>query len=292
MDALIITMKSNFHARSNSLPSKSHPLVADVEDQLRRFRASEATFSSPSVLCQNLSALKDLYECADNLLQLQLAQKAFSNELHDKCVEDMLDGSLRVLDICSLSKDALSQIKGCLQDLESSFRRRTGCESSLANEIRKYFISRKQVSKIVCKCFGNMKRMQKRNAATPENDHDFVAVVSVLKEVEAVSLSVRVSIVICLPPKIKVNWLVLGLKLIQSKRLSCEIEDKEDKIDHTLEALIKNKTSKSIDVTQVQKALKDLEAFDSIIQELEGGLECVFRCLIKTRVSFLNIVNH
>ncbi|EOY15209.1 Uncharacterized protein TCM_034354 [Theobroma cacao] len=246
MDALIITMKSNFHARSNSLPSKSQPLVADVEDQLRRFRASEATFSSPSVLCQNLSALKDLYECADNLLQLQLAQKAFSNELHDKCVEDMLDGSLRVLDICSLSKDALSQIKGCLQDLESSFRRRTGCESSLANEIRKYFISRKQVSKIVCKCFGNMKRMQKRNAAIPENDHDFVAVVSVLKEVEAVS------------------------KLIQSKRLSCEIEDKEDKINHTLEALIKNKSSKSIDVTQVQKALKDLEAFDSIIQELEG----------------------
>ncbi|KAK6245655.1 hypothetical protein SCA6_008745 [Theobroma cacao] len=271
MDALIITMKSNFHARSNSLPSKSHPLVADVEDQLRRFRASEATFSSPSVLCQNLSALKDLYECADNLLQLQLAQKAFSNELHDKCVEDMLDGSLRVLDICSSSKDALSQIKGCLQDLESSFRRRTGCESSLANEIRKYFISRKQVSKIVCECFGNMKRMQKRNAAIPENDHDFVAVVSMLKEVEAVSLTVLESLLLFVyAPKSKsIGWSLVS-KLIQSKRLSCEIEDKEDKIDHTLEALIKNKSSKSIDVTQVQKALKDLEAFDSIIQELEG----------------------
>ncbi|XVF35858.1 hypothetical protein REPUB_Repub19eG0007500 [Reevesia pubescens] len=290
MDAPITTKQANFHARSNSLPSKSHPLVADVEDQVRRLRASEATSSSSSSLCQNLAALKDMYECTDNLLQLRLTQKAFSNERNDRYVEDMMDGSLKLLDICSSSMDALSQIKGSVQDLESSLRRRNGCESSLANEIRKYFISRKQVNKFVCKCFGNMKRMQKSNATITDNNHGFVALVGMLKELEAVSLTVFKSLLsFVYSQKSKSNgWSVVS-KLIQSKRVSGEIEDKEYKLDDALEALIKNKSGKSIDVSQVQK---DLEALESTIQELEEGLECVFRCLIKTRVSLLNIVNH
>ncbi|XVF03732.1 hypothetical protein REPUB_Repub05bG0019200 [Reevesia pubescens] len=293
MDAPVTTMKANFHARSNSLPSKSHPLVADIEDQLRRLRASEATTSSPSSLCRNLAVLKEMHECANDLFQLPLSQKAFSNDRHDKYVEDMLDGSLKLLDICSSSSDALSQINGCVQDLESSLRRRNGCESSLANEIRKYFTLRKQLNKIVCKCFGNIKRMQKRNAAILDNDHDFELLVSMLKEVEAVSLTVFESLLsFVYSPKSKSTGWSLVSKLIQSKRVSCEIEDKDDKIDEALEALIKNKSGKSIDVTQVQKALKNLEAFESTIQELKEGLECAFRCLIKTRVSLFNIVNH
>ncbi|XP_052486448.1 uncharacterized protein LOC105786806 [Gossypium raimondii] len=129
-----------------------------------------------------------------------------------KLVDDMLDGSLKLLDTCSSSKDALSQIKGCVRDFESSLRRKIRCKSSLVNEIREYFISRKQVNKIVCNCFGNMKRMQKSNATLVESDNDLVALASMLNEVEA--------------------------------------------------------------------------------QELEEGLECGFRCLIKTRMSLLNLLNH
>ncbi|OMO85494.1 hypothetical protein COLO4_21598 [Corchorus olitorius] len=286
MEAFITTMKANnLHARSNSLASKSHPLVSDVEDQLRRLKASEATTSSPSIVGQNLAALKDLHESADNLLQLgYFTQKSFSKEGHGKYVEDMLDGSVRLLDICSSSKDALSQIKTCIHGLESSLRRRNACEFSLATEIRNYFISRKQVNKMVCKCFGNVKRMQKqRNAAIIDNDHDFVALVSLLKEVEEVSLTVFESLLsfVCSPKSKATNWSLVS-KLIQSKPVSCEI-------DGALEDLLKTKPGKSFDVTQGLKALKDL---GSTIEELEDGMESVFRCLIKTRVSLLNIVNH
>ncbi|MBA0702551.1 hypothetical protein Goari_020541 [Gossypium aridum] len=37
----------------------------------------------------------------------------------------------------------------------------------------------------------------------------------------------------------------------------------------------------------MQNQLKDLELF---IQDLEDGLECHFRCMIKARVSLLNIL--
>ncbi|PPS02776.1 hypothetical protein GOBAR_AA17874 [Gossypium barbadense] len=285
-------MKAKSHARSNSLPSESHPVVADLEDKLRLLRALEATSSSVSSLCKNLAALEEMYECADNLLQLQATQKAFSNErLHDKFVDDMLDGSLKLLDTCSSSKDALSQIKGCVRDLESSLRRKIRCKSSLVNEIRDYFISRKQVNKFVCNCFGNMKRMQKSNATLVESDDDLAAMANMLNEVEAVSLTVFKSLLSFLySPKSKSAGWSLVSKLVQSKPVY-----KEDNIDNGLEALIiKTKSGKkeSIDMTQVQTTLKNLKAFESAIQELEEGLECGFRCLIKTRMSLLNLLNH
>ncbi|KAG8503011.1 hypothetical protein CXB51_000993 [Gossypium anomalum] len=265
MEAPITTMKAKSHAHSNSLPSESHPVVVDVEDKLRRLRALETTSSSPSSLCKNLAALKEMYECADNLLQL--------------------------LDYCSSSNDALSHIKGCVRDLESSLRRKILCKSSLVNEIRDYYISRKQVNKIVCNCFDNMKRMQKSNATLVESDDDLAALESMLNEVEAVSLTVFKSLLSFLySSKSKPAGWSLVSKLVQSKPVY-----KEDNIDNGLEALIiKNKSGKkeSIDVTQVQKTLKNLKAFEATIQKLEEGLECGFRCLIKTRMSLLNLLNH
>ncbi|MBA0792461.1 hypothetical protein Gohar_016958 [Gossypium harknessii] len=194
MEAPITTMKAKSHARSNSLPSESHPVVADVEDKLRLLRALEATSSSPSSL-----------------------------------LDDMLDGSLKLLDTCSSSKDALSQIKGCVRGFESSLRRKIRCKSSLVNEIREYFISRKQVNKIVCNCFGNMKRMQKSNATLVESDDDLVALASMVNEVEAVSLTVFKSL----------------LSFLYSPK--SKPAGKKESIDVT--------------VTQVQMTLKNLKAF-------------------------------
>ncbi|MBA0877709.1 hypothetical protein Goshw_028904 [Gossypium schwendimanii] len=192
MEAPITTMKAKSHSRSNSLPSESHPVVADVEDKLCRLRALEATSSSPSSLCKNLATLKEMYECADNLLHS--------------------------------SKDALSQIKGCVRDFESSLRRKIRCKSSLVNEIREYFISRKQVNKIVCNCFGNMKRMQKSNATLVESDDDLVALASMPNEVEAVSLTVFKSLLSFLySPKSKPAGWSLVSKLVQSKPVCKEI---------------------------------------------------------------------
>ena len=60
-------------------------------------------------------------------------------------------------------------------------------------------------------------------------------------------------------------------------------------IDAELLAL---KSSKDISFLRVQNALKILEAFHWSIQEVEEELESVYRLLVKTRVSLLNILNH
>jgi hypothetical protein len=85
------------------------------------------------------------------------------------------------------------------------------------------------------------------------------------------------------------GWSVVS-KLFPSKRVSCEAELNEfKKIDAELLVL---KSSKDINSVQVQNALKGLEALESNIQEAVEELEAVYRRLLKTRVTILNILSH
>ncbi|KAI9200139.1 hypothetical protein LWI28_003191 [Acer negundo] len=304
MEASIATTKASCHARTNSLPSRSHPLIVNVEDQLQRLRAAsislEATTSSTSILCQNLAGLKDLFDCVDNMLQLPLTRKALCNEQQDhKCVEDVLDGSLRLLDMCGNTRDVFSYAKSCTQELESSLRRRNVREFSLANEIDKYMISRKKVNKMVRKCSSNLKDNLQ---IISDQELVVVTIVDILREVESVSFRVFNSLLSFVSPykarsKSSTGWFLV-LKFIKSKRVSCKEQENEEemildsleKLDCALYDLVWNK--KGIDAMQLQKTQKGLQALESTMQEIEEGLECVFRCLIKTRVSLLNVLNH
>ncbi|KAL5557758.1 hypothetical protein UlMin_033969 [Ulmus minor] len=269
--------RNTCHVRSNSFPSRSHPLSSSVEEQLCRLSSSQATTSSStSSLCNTLSGLKDLHGSIDSLLQLQQTRQALSREENSKCVEKVLDGSLRVLDVCGTTRDVFSQMKQCLRELQSSLRRRRA-ESSLENEISAYMISKKKLTKMISTCVGNLKSMKKN--CTSENSE-----ISMLIEVEEITMAAFQSLLSFISrPKSIVS------KMFQSKRVSCEGANEVEKMEAELVVL---KSSKNITVTEVQKVLKGLEAIESNIQELEEELEYYFRGLMKTRVSLLNIFNH
>ncbi|KAK6939247.1 Protein BPS1, chloroplastic, partial [Dillenia turbinata] len=125
--------KMSCHTRSISLPSRSHPLTATLEDHLCRLRVSKA--SSSSSICCRLNDLKDLYGHIEDLLQLPQTQQSLSQKRNEKWVEEVIDGSLRMLDICSTTREIFSQMKESIQELKSSLRRKRRGESSLVNEI-------------------------------------------------------------------------------------------------------------------------------------------------------------
>ncbi|XVF03733.1 hypothetical protein REPUB_Repub05bG0019300 [Reevesia pubescens] len=278
---------STSHVRSSSLPSNTHPLVASVEEQLTRLEVSEETSSSIS---HRLGSLKELYEGVDDLIHLPLTQQA----LCPGQLEDVLDGSLRLLDLCGTTIDVFSRMRDSMQALESSLRRSWG-KSGLANDVRAFMVSRKELNKMVSQCFKNLKGMDRKCKLTAlHKDSEMVAVVSLLREAEEISLEVFDSLLsfLSLPkPSSKPNpWSIVS-KLLHSKRASCEeVETSEaEKLDAEL---ILMKSGKDIKLVQVQNVLKGLEAFQSTIKETEEELECVFRRLLKTRVSLLNILNH
>ncbi|OVA15634.1 Protein of unknown function DUF241 [Macleaya cordata] len=300
------------HTRSVSLPSRSNPLTIRVEEQLHTLRSSaEATTSStsPSFIFHCLCGLKDLFERVDDLLRLPLVQTTLANERSDKkCVNEVLNGSLRMLDVCGTTTDVLSQMKQCVQDLQSSLRRRrrVGNEFGLANEFGSYMFSRKKLNKVIRKCLEDLKRMNNNTPILAGKNHEVVvAIVGVLREVEAVTLSMFGSILVFLDgskSQSKPRGWSLVSKLMHTKHVaSIEGEDSADdihEVEKTLSALISTNRSsdqklcKDNERVRVQNALKRFEAFESNIQELEEGLACVSRCLIKNRVSILNSLNH
>ncbi|KAK7257955.1 hypothetical protein RIF29_32306 [Crotalaria pallida] len=211
MEASLMNTKSNFHARSNSLPSRPHPLILQCNEHLERLIASQETSSSPSLLSHKLGGLQDLHDCVEKLVQLPQTKEALLED-------ELLDASLRLLDVCTATKDSLLHKKECMRELQSMMRRRKCGEVELKAEVKKFLNSR-QTKKVV---------------------------------------------------------------------VSSQLEDESEfaQLDELLQSyIISNKHEK------MNKLQNHLEKLESLIQDLEEGLECLFRLLIKIRVSLLNILN-
>ncbi|KAG4168596.1 hypothetical protein ERO13_A12G034900v2 [Gossypium hirsutum] len=234
-------MAASYHARSNSLPSRQHPIVSQIDENLNRLRASQSASTSSSI-GHNLCGLQDLHECVDVLLQFPLTQQALDQEKRREMVEELLDGSLMLLDLCTTAKDALLQTKECTRELQSILRRRP--------------------------------------------------VISVLRDVEAVTISVLESVLSFISgPEAEsksCRWPLVS-KLMHQKKVMCEEEQKANEI-LSAEAAVRSCT-KSENMKHVENVQKELQSSELSIQDLEEGLETLSRRMIKTRVTVLNIIS-
>ncbi|KAK6939249.1 Protein BPS1, chloroplastic [Dillenia turbinata] len=297
MAASLATANATCHTRSISLPSRTHPLTAKLEDHLCRLRASSEASSSSSV-CRRLSNLTNLYGHVDDMLQLPQTQKSLSHERHENWVEEVIDGSLRMLDVCSNSRDVFLQMKESMQDLELSLRRKRSGDSGMVKEVSKYMTSRKKLNKVISKCYESVKSSTKKCVPVNSDKSNANALVSLLQEVEDTSFSVFESL-LCHVSLSKTQsktsgWSVVS-KLLGTKSLSCEGEveiNEVEKLDAMLLRLNSKNVNKGINSEQMKNVLKSLEASEMHIRELEEGLECAYRQLVKARVALLNILSH
>ncbi|KAK1400349.1 DUF241 domain-containing protein [Heracleum sosnowskyi] len=233
------------HTRSISLPSRPHPSAADVQEHLCRLRSSDAT--STSSLCNKLNGLKDLYECMDGFLQLPV--------MHSSDSEEVLGASIRLLDLCNLTKDAFSQMRASVQDLESSLRRR---EADVSSKVARHLICMKKINKMVSRSLASFKKSQNKKCK------ETTATVSLLREVEEASITIFESL------------------------FSSVFPAKESSKQTRWSLVFKSTQSKRVHEVSEQDYLM---ALDTNMQHCEEDLECLFRSLIKTRVSILNVLN-
>ncbi|XP_027355382.1 uncharacterized protein LOC113865185 [Abrus precatorius] len=288
--------KYHFHARSNSLPSRPHPLIQQCNELLERLRASHETSSSSSLLSHRLGGLQDLHECVEKLVQLPLTQEALLHDPQESSVDELLDGSLRVLDVCTVAKESLLHTKECMRELQSIMRRRRGEEVGITTEAKKFLASRKVVKKAIFKALVNLKAIAKKcNFSSNIKGQQTGALVSLLRDVEVVTLSIFESLLNFIAgsteAKLGTSWSLVS-KLIQTKRTGCtQVADESEfsQVDAALQFCVLHMTSKSDNINNLQNHLEKLE---SRIQDFEEGLEFLFRRLIKIRVALLNILNH
>ncbi|TYI49512.1 hypothetical protein E1A91_D12G040300v1, partial [Gossypium mustelinum] len=256
--------------RSNNFPrsSRQHPLATDVNEHLNRLRASKEASTSSSSISHKLNGFQDLYDCVVKFLQLPLSHHALAHE----CTDELLDGSLRLLDLCSTAKDIVLQIKESASELQSALRRRKIGEAEIASET-------------IHKALGNLKVIRRKNTVSPSET------VSMLKKIEAVTCSMFEDFVVLLSIISGPNpgSLLSVLKLLHQRRIACENAGINMNKFETVDVALKTFEITKSDIInlEMQKQLKDLELF---IQDLKDGLECHFRCMIKARVSLLNIL--
>lgn len=299
---------------SNSFPSNLNPIFQDCDNQLRRLvqisnttTTTSSTFSE--ILSHKLRGLEDLYESVETLLQEPLAQRAFVRLGHgDGWTDQVLDGSLRQLDACSAAKDAILHTKERAREVQSVTRRRRGADRfGLESELVKYFASRKVVKKAAQKALKNLKSgdatkgsfSSSQDSDNQDSEITMMELVGVLREVELVTLGVFESLLcfVCGTKTQSAKWYFVS-KFCRSKRVGCEVDEKVvnefenvDEIVHTLMCCeTRNKCDHSLDcVENVKTQLQNLE---SCVQDFEERLERLFRRLIRTRVSLLNILNN
>ncbi|EEF38822.1 uncharacterized protein LOC8289473 [Ricinus communis] len=276
---------ASLHLRSISWPSRSHPLTVTIEEQLHKLKTSQS-----SSIGHKLAALKDLSECIDEFLQLSLTQQTLSHEKQNQSVEATVNGSLGLLDMCQTTKEFFSQMRDCVQGLQLSLRKRKGGESGLIG-IDSYMVSRKNLNKAIRKYQKHLKKQDKnRRITTLANKSSLGDVVVTLKDFEEISVAVFESILSFISKAKEQSKLSVVSKLLQPKHVSCEGEveaNEVEKVDAELQVLKSRK-----DINQMQNALKGLEALGLSLQEAEEELDCVYRRLVKIRVSLLNILNH
>ncbi|KAK2373218.1 hypothetical protein QL285_074269 [Trifolium repens] len=169
-------MATNYHVRSNSFPSGSHPSSTRIEQDLNKIKTWEATSTSDSIIT-GLSYLEDLYISLEDLLNMTSTQKVISHNQGEKFVKELMDGSVKILDVCGLARDTMLQIKENVQTLHSSIRRRKG-DSSIETSVAEYNFFTKKMKKNITKLITSLKHMESKFGASPllNQDQEVVAV--------------------------------------------------------------------------------------------------------------------
>ncbi|OWM70617.1 uncharacterized protein LOC116215284 [Punica granatum] len=225
----------------------------------------------------NFEALRNLHESANHLLHSPVIRQSLVH--HGKWTDDVSEASLRMLDVCSTSRDVLLLVKDHIQDLRITLRRSNSIDICPGedNPIAAYNMIKRKLKKETVKCLRSLKGMKGGSDGLDllPVDHRLNVVVDMLREVRMTI----VAIVESTSTLVSVPWLEgkstrgsLATKLMRSRGPSL--------------------SDTWVDRAALESADTRLEAVEIAIEDLEIELECMFRRLIQTRVSLLNILTY
>ncbi|KAL1215608.1 hypothetical protein V5N11_024162 [Cardamine amara subsp. amara] len=322
MSSLSPKFHKSYKARCVSLPARSHPSVRRIQEVFSKVRAlGSSSLESRTMVRDGLSGLTELYRClGDDLFKSSSeTQQALLNG--DGLMDELLEVSLKYLEVCGGAKDAASRIKKSVVELQSALRRsKKGGDFSLESDVDAYMASRKEIKK------ENKKYMviSKETDASLESvwcdgdDQEMTVLVRVMQETSVMTCFVLRSVFSFLSsPKglttknhhyqkgwgIVMKFVKKGIdhhhleKGDHEKGFSClELEAMESELGKlvvitTREDQEEEKETSEEVCERIQCALVRSEGVEAAMEELEEGLERLFKVMIQARVSLLNILS-
>lgn len=238
----------------------------------------------------NFEALRNLQNSANDLLHSPIIQRALIDHRQEKWVHEVSEASLRMLDVCGVSKDVLLLVKQHLQDLQFTLRRVSiGEFSDVERKIAAHNCHRKKLKKETLKCLNSLKGMKGKSIISdpnkaPVDQYNLMVAVDVLREVRVTNISIVESLL----SLIAKPWLDHHKSATNKGSINININILGSKFKH-----VSGQSLYDIgDAMELQSANKRLKAVEITIECVGVELECIFRRLIHTRVALLNILTN
>ncbi|XP_010531014.1 PREDICTED: uncharacterized protein LOC104807439 [Tarenaya hassleriana] len=273
-------------ARSISLPTRLiHPKAQRVEEEMKKLQALESSPSDASRVLLGLARLVELYDFVNEQVILSpQSRQALNLPCHAELMQNSLDESILLLDVCDIARDLVGTFKEQVQDLQSALRRRGGDFSSIEASIRSYITFQKKHKKAASRQLSSLVRMQTRKDKRPslvnfsEVDQHTSMVSNILKQSNASTVSVFGS-------------LLESFLSLQAEKTEGE-KGRRSLLGKLMSGLVgKEKRRERLGDEEVKRMVRRLGELNLSLVAIHEELSCLSRRLIQHRVSLLNIVS-
>ncbi|XP_066375618.1 uncharacterized protein [Miscanthus floridulus] len=267
------------HVRSASVPCHTHPLLADVDDQLLALRSWTSNPGPKYPL--SLAHVRALLCVLDELLRLPLALAALSRSAGTTDSDGLLDGFLVLADAFGTFLAALVALRQHAAELRAAVRRRDGAKlASAARAQRQAGRELEQLAAAVAREAARCARPAAAGCGGMGGAHAEAADVA-----RAVAETVNDTAAAAAAVFLEVGAVADAAAALASPASASPKKSRLLPLSRSRQRSVMGDGEER----REGAALEKLQELEQCVRELESESEKVFRSLVQTRVSMLNI---